>query len=174
MTTDRPAAPTRGTALADACPPAAVPRPHRRMLSPRCSAPWRRSARPARRDERPVHRDDTPRWDDGRATSSAVRSSPSTTSTAAPSTHAKDLPATGSDTSCEPEAPEDAPVTPTTPSLFALQLASPLPPATPAPAPATAPAPAVPTTTVPQGAPVLPVLSSIVPPPWSPPRRPRP
>ena len=160
MTTDRPAAPTRGTALADRVAAGGrTQAPPTDAFSALLGAVAPKSDAPARRDERPVHRDDTPRWDDGPRHVERRPQQPKHDEYRRPDTDAKDVPATeGIDTSCEPEAPADVPATPTTPSLFALQLASPLPPATPAAttAPATTAAPA-------EGAPVLPVLPSIVP-----------
>ena len=146
MTTDRTAASTRSTALAT--PPAAgrTPAPPTDMFSALLGAATPKSDAPARREDTP-RRDDRPRADKPHRHDDARRSQPRDDApkpaktaeepTPTDATAPADAPAT-----TDPAA-EEKPTAPTTPSLFALQLASPLPPqpAAPAQAPETQPLP---------------------------------
>src|SRR4051812_5131962 len=134
MTTDRTAAATRSTALA---PPAGrTPAPPADMFSallgaatPESDAPARREDTPRRDDgtraDRP-RRDDRPRADRPHRPDDARRSQPRDD---APKPAKADDEPTTSDATAASEAPvstepaDETPTAPTTPSLFALQMA---------------------------------------------------
>jgi flagellar hook-length control protein FliK len=169
MTTDRTAAPTRGTALVDRAALGGRPQaPPTDAFSALLGAVDTKSDAPRGR-ERPEYREGKPRWDDGPRPLERRPQPPKHDEYRRPDTDTKDLPASDSiATSCDPEEPtvEEPAVTAVTPSLFALQLASPLPPAgtVPATAAAPTPTPATPATATPAATqPVLPILPSIVP-----------
>ncbi|WP_028064544.1 flagellar hook-length control protein FliK [Solirubrobacter soli] len=142
MTTDRTAAPTRSTALVT--PPAGgrTPAPPNDMFSALLGAATPKSDAPARRDDTP-RRDNRQRDDRPHGADDARRAKPRDDAPKAVK-HADepvaDAPATPADQVPTEPAADDKPAVPTTPSLFALQLASPLPPqtATPAQTPAEA------------------------------------
>ena len=133
MTTDRTAAPTRGTALADrAAHGARTQAPPADAFSALLAAAPKSDA-PARRDERPLRRDEPQRWDEGpRQRLERRPNGPKHDEYRRPDAATKEAaPTEDIATSCDPEEPTtEEPVTVATPSLFALQLASPLPPAT--------------------------------------------
>ena len=133
MTTDRTAAPTRGTALADrAVHGARTQAPPADAFSALLAAAPKSDA-PARRDERPLRRDEPQRWDEGpRQRLERRPNGPKHDEYRRPDVATKEAaPTEDIATSCDPEEPTtEEPVTVATPSLFALQLASPLPPAT--------------------------------------------
>ena len=148
MTTDRTAASTRSTALADRPASAAgrTPAPPTDMFSallgaatPKSDAPAPPRGHPApRRPPRPTSRTaPTTRAAQARAT---TRTTPRRKADDKP---AADATEPAADATTDPAA-EEKPTAPTTPSLFALQLASPLPPQTAAPAQAPAETPALP------------------------------
>jgi flagellar hook-length control protein FliK len=162
MTTDRTAASTRSTALAT--PPTAgrTPAPPNDIFSAMLGAATPKSDATARREGTP-RRDDRPRPDKPHGADDARRAKPHGADDArrakprdgAPAPlKSDDQPAAeATDTELTDAAAEEKPTAPTAPSLFALQLASPLPPQTPAPAPAPATAEAQP----------LPVLPGTIP-----------
>ena len=151
MTTDRTAASTRSTALADRPASAAgrTPAPPTDMFSALLGAATPKSDAPGRREDNASshRRDDHPRADKPKRPDDAHR--PHQRDDASrPAPKADDKPvadasAPTTDATTEPTA-EDKPTAPTTPSLFALQLASPLPPQTAAPVQAPAETPALP------------------------------
>jgi len=151
MTTDRTAASTRSTALADRPASAAgrTPAPPTDMFSALLGAATPKSDAPGRREDNASshRRDDHPRADKPKRSDDAHR--PHQRDDASrPAPKADDKPvadasAPTTDATTEPTA-EDKPTAPATPSLFALQLASPLPPQTAAPVQAPAETPALP------------------------------
>ena len=172
MTTDRIAIPPRGIAPADrAALGGRTQAPPTDAFSALLGAVPAKSDAPRGRD-RPDSRDGKPRWDDGPRQPERHAPLPAHDKHRRPDTSAPDEPASDPiATSCDPDAPAtetEEPVTAVTPSLFALQLASPLPPAGTVPAPAAVAAtpvtPGVPAAAAPPtGEPVLPILPSIVP-----------
>jgi flagellar hook-length control protein FliK len=142
MTTDRTAAPTRGTALATApanraqtAPPADVFSALLGAVTPKTDGPARREDTP-RRDDRP-HGDRPDRADTARRVKPRDEQAP----VKADDQPTGEAPVQTDDAPATDPAAEAKPAAPTAPSLFALQLASPLPPQGATPAAAT-PAPA--------------------------------
>src|SRR3954463_9541113 len=134
MTTDRTAAAPRSTALAA---PAAgrTPAPPADMFSALLGAATPKSDAPGRREDTP-RRDDRPRADKPHRPSDVRRVQPRDDAPRPAKTDdqpvAKDAAAPAEAPAATQPAAEKKPTTATTPSLFALQLASPMPPQTPA------------------------------------------
>src|SRR5690349_11261645 len=125
MTTDRTAAPSRGTALAT--PPAGgrTPAPPAAPFSALLGAATPKRVAPARREDTP-RRDDRPRDDRQHGADDARRVKPR--ADASKPVKADDKPVAAEAPAQEPDAPatdpaaEEKPTAPTTPSLFTLQL----------------------------------------------------
>jgi flagellar hook-length control protein FliK len=137
MTTDRTAAPTRSTALADrpASGAGRTPAPPTDMFSTLLGAATpKKSDAPVRRDDNPANRrdDDHGRAGKQRRSDDSHRAQRAddkhaATSQADDTPAAADAPDSASDAAQDPVADEK----PTAPSIFTLQLASPLPPQAP-------------------------------------------
>jgi flagellar hook-length control protein FliK len=155
MTTDRPAAPARGTALASAPAAGRTPAPPNDIFSALLGAATPKSDAPARREETP-RRDDRPHGDGRERADNGRRVKPHEDRPAPGKSGDQpvaDAPAEATDAApADPAAAEEKPATPTAPSLFALQLASPLPPQT-----------ATPVAAAPAETPALPVLAGQIP-----------